>query len=70
LTYTRLREFLRGMADVRGVTNSENAGKGGEGGLNIHNLAGHPLPLKTAENYTQYGTRAINIRGGRNHNTV
>jgi hypothetical protein len=45
LTYTRLREFLRGMADVRGegVTNSDNAGQGGEGGLEIHHLAGHLL---------------------------
>jgi hypothetical protein len=25
------------------VTNSDNAGQGGEGGLKIHHLAGHPL---------------------------
>jgi hypothetical protein len=32
------------MSGGRGVTNSDNAGQGGgEGGLKIHHLAGHPL---------------------------
>jgi hypothetical protein len=35
--------FARHGGCPGGVTNSENTGKGGEGGLNIHNLAGHPL---------------------------
>ena len=46
LTYTRLREFLRGMADVRGEGESlirTMPDKGGEGGLKIHHLAGQPL---------------------------